>query len=281
MTTSETIWLLLCILAPAALGCATLWLPKRAIAARALIALLGPVASFVILAQHLAAHGVSAPEAPAATPVIEWIPVLHLNLSFLADGLGGFFGLLVSGIGALIVLYARGYFGRDEAALFRFFPTLGFFTTAMMGIVLADYMLLTVLFWELTSISSFLLIGWDRDDRHAVKLAMQAFFTTGLGGMFLMGGVLMFGYATGGDGGLWRWSEVLSAGAGRIDVSDPLIVWSFILMLFGAATKSAQWPFHYWLPGAMAAPTPVSAFLHSATMVKAGVFLTGRMLVVV
>lgn len=277
MTTSETIWLLLCILAPAALGCATLWLPKRAIAARTLIALLGPVASFVILAQHLAAHGVSAPEAPAATPVIEWIPVLHVNLSFLADGLGGFFGLLVSGIGALIVLYARGYFGRDEAALFRFFPTLGFFTTAMMGIVLADYMLLTVLFWELTSISSFLLIGWDRDDRHAVKLAMQAFFTTGLGGMFLMGGVLMFGYATGGDGGLWRWSEVLSAGAGRIDVSDPLIVWSFILMLFGAATKSAQWPFHYWLPGAMAAPTPVSAFLHSATMVKAGVFLTGRM----
>ncbi len=279
MTTSATVWLLLCVLAPAVLGCATLWLPRRAIAARTLVALLGPVASFGILLQHFGAYGVSPIEAPAATPVIDWIPVLHLNLSFLADGLGGFFGLLVSGIGALIVLYARGYFGRDEAALFRFYPTLGFFTTAMMGIVLADYMLLTVLFWELTSISSFLLIGWDRDDRHAVKLAMQAFFTTGLGGMFLMGGVLMCGYATGlGHGeGLWRWSEVLGAGAGRINVSDPLIIWSFVLMLFGAATKSAQWPFHYWLPGAMAAPTPVSAFLHSATMVKAGVFLTGRM----
>jgi len=277
MTTSATVWLLLCVLAPAVLGCVTLGLPRRAITARTLIALLGPVAAFIILAQHLATYGAASIESPAATPEIQWIPLLNMNLSFLADGLGGFFGLLVSGIGILIVLYARGYFGRDEASLYRFYPTLGFFTTAMMGIVLADSMLITVLFWELTSISSFLLIGWDRDDRHAVKLAMQAFFTTGLGGMFLMGGVLMFGFATGGDDGLWRWSDVLAQGAARIDPTNPLIIWSFVLMLFGAATKSAQWPFHYWLPGAMAAPTPVSAYLHSATMVKAGVFLTGRM----
>ncbi len=277
MTTSTTIWLLFCVLAPMLLGLATLWLPKKAITARTLIALLGPVLSFVILAQHMAKHGVSSITAPLATPVVPWVPLIHMDLSFLADGLGAFFGLLVSGIGVLIVLYARGYFGRDEASLFRFYPTLGFFTTAMMGIVLSDYLLVTVLFWELTSISSFLLIGWDRDDRHAVKLAMQAFFTTALGGMFLMGGVLMLGYATGDDDGLWRWSEVLAQGAARINPTDPMILAAFGMMLFGAATKSAQWPFHYWLPGAMAAPTPVSAYLHSATMVKAGVFLVGRM----
>ncbi len=280
MTTSTTIWLLFCVLAPTLLGLATLWLPKKAITARTLLALLGPVLSFAILAQHLATHGVASISAPIATPVIEWIPILHLNLSFMTDGLGGFFGLLVSGIGILIVLYARGYFGPDEASLYRFYPTLGFFTTAMMGIVLSDYLLVTVMFWELTSISSFLLIGWDRYDKHAVKLAMQAFFTTGLGGMFLMGGVLMFGYATGlghGGEGLWRWSEVLTQGATRVSPSDPLMIAAFGLMLFGATTKSAQWPFHYWLPGAMAAPTPVSAYLHSATMVKAGVFLVGRM----
>lgn len=277
MTASATIWLLLCVLAPVMLGLATLWLPKKAITARTLIALLGPILAFGILMRHMATFGVSPINDPVATPVIEWIPTLHMNLSFMADGLGGFFGLLVSGIGVLIVLYARGYFGRDEASLYRFYPTLGFFTTAMMGIVLSDYLLLTVLFWELTSISSFLLIGWDRYDKHAVKLAMQAFFTTGLGGMFLMGGVLMFGYATGGQDGLWRWSDVLAHGATRLSPSDPLLIAAFGMMFFGAATKSAQFPFHYWLPGAMAAPTPVSAFLHSATMVKAGVFLVGRM----
>ncbi|MCC6908253.1 MAG: DUF4040 domain-containing protein [Phycisphaerales bacterium] len=280
MTASTTIWLLLCVLAPTLLGLATLFLPRKAITVRTLLALAGPVLSMVILGQHLSSHGVAVAGEPVATPVISWIPLLNMNLSFLADGLGAFFGLLVSGIGILIVLYARGYFGPDEASLYRFYPTLGFFTTAMMGIVLSDYLLVTVLFWELTSISSFLLIGWDRYDKHAVKLAMQAFFTTGLGGMFLMGGVLMFGFATDighGGGGLWRWSEVLALGPGRISPSDPFIIASFALMLFGAATKSAQWPFHYWLPGAMAAPTPVSAYLHSATMVKAGVFLVARM----
>ncbi|MEM1098271.1 MAG: hydrogen gas-evolving membrane-bound hydrogenase subunit E, partial [Planctomycetota bacterium] len=191
-------------------------------------------------------------------------------------GLGGFFGLLVSGIGVLIVLYARGYFGgHTEQArndLYRFLPTLGFFTTAMLGVVLADYTLLTLVFWELTSISSFLLIGWDRTKPGAIKLALQAFVTTGLGGMFLLGGLALFGGAT----GVWRWSELSQAAAG-IDWSSAPVVTAFALMLVGAFAKSAQWPLHYWLPGAMAAPTPVSAFLHSATMVKAGVFLVGRL----
>ncbi len=213
--------------------------------------------------------------APQGTAALAWVPSMHLNVAFLADGLGGFFALLVSGIGVLIVLYARGYFGNNQQAqrdLYRFYPTLGFFATAMMGVVLADYTLLTLVFWELTSISSFLLIGWDRFDKHAVKLAKQAFFTTGLGGMGLLGGIALFGATT----GIWRWSDMLAQAPG-IDFAAPGVLWAFVLMFIGAAAKSAQWPLHYWLPGAMAAPTPVSAYLHSATMVKAGVFLVGRL----
>jgi len=143
---------------------------------------------------------------------------------------------------------------------------------SMLGVVLADHMLLTVLFWELTSISSFFLIGWDRDDEEAVKRATQTFVTTGLGGLSFLGGVLLLGDAT----GSWRWSGLVT-GASDIG-SGGTIVAAFILIFIGAASKSAQWPFHYWLPGAMLAPPPVSAYLHSATMVKAGVFLLGRLL---
>ena len=221
-------------------------------------------------------HSKSTHHPIAATADLPWVPALDLNIAFLADGLGGFFALLVSGVGVLIVLYARGYFGghgdQAEADLARFYPTLGFFATAMMGVVLADYTLLTLVFWELTSISSFLLIGWDRYDRRAVRLAMQAFFTTGLGGMFLLGGIAWFGSTT----GIWRWSTLL-ADAATINYHDPAVIGAFLCMFVGAASKSAQWPLHYWLPGAMAAPTPVSAYLHSATMVKAGVFLVGRL----
>ncbi|MEM8738757.1 MAG: hydrogen gas-evolving membrane-bound hydrogenase subunit E [Planctomycetota bacterium] len=212
---------------------------------------------------------------PEPTAEIAWVPTLHLNLAFLVDGLGGFFALLVAGIGVLIVFYARGYFGNSEQArqdLYRFYPTLGFFATAMLGVVLADYTLLTLVFWELTSISSFLLIGWDRYDKHALKLAKQAFFTTGLGGMGLLGGIALFGHTT----GVWRWSELL-AHPEAVDFASAGVIGSFVLIFIGAASKSAQWPLHYWLPGAMAAPTPVSAYLHSATMVKAGVFLIGRL----
>lgn len=237
-----------------------------------------------VVPEHADAHAPS----PPTTGVLPWMPSLNINVAFLTDGLGLFFGLLVSGIGTLIMLYARGYFGRAGPTsaddLYRFYPTLGFFTTAMLGVVLADYTLLTLLFWEMTSISSFLLIGWDRYDKKAVKLAMQAFFTTGLGGMGLFGGVLVFGNATGGivEGGVWRWSQMLTHSDELIaqlqHVGDhPQLLWAFVLMFIGAGTKSAQFPFHYWLPGAMAAPTPVSAFLHSATMVKAGVFLVGRL----
>ncbi|QQE11810.1 DUF4040 domain-containing protein [Planctomycetota bacterium] len=279
-SSSRTLLLLLAIFAPLVTGLITLFYPRKGITLRVLTALAGPVIAFLLLLNHFNVNGVQPLDAGSG-PVAEisWMPLLHLNLAFLTDGLGLFFALLVSGVGALIVLYARGYFGKNEDDLYRFYPTLGFFTTAMIGVVLSDYMLLTLLFWELTSISSFLLIGWDRYDKHAVKLAMQAFVTTGMGGMGLFGGILLFGMTT----NVWTWSEFINFGTwwqaeyASLAFNNP-VFWAFLLMFFGAATKSAQFPWQYWLPGAMAAPTPVSAFLHSATMVKAGVFLTGRLL---
>jgi len=262
-------YLILAIFAPVIGGLMTLLLSRKYLFPRVLIAAGGHAAGFLLVLMHLSKYGLGDSVEP--TKVISWIPSLHLNLSFHADGLGVFFALLVSGVGTLIALYARAYFGQDRDQQFRFFPTLGFFSTAMMGIVLSDHMLLTVLFWELTSISSFLLIGWERDDRNSVKLAMQAFFTTGMGGLAMFGGILMFGEVS----GIWTWSGL--AAAKSLNISDVKIIAAFVLMFVGAATKSAQWPFHYWLPGAMAAPTPVSAFLHSATMVKAGVFLMARL----
>lgn len=254
------------VLAPVLAGLVTLLLPRTAMTARVMIALAGMAASFLSVLYHVTDLG-AAPVDATGTATIRWVPILNLNIAFLADGLGTFFALLVSGIGVLIVLYARAYFGPNRDDLYRFFPTLGFFATAMMGIVLADYTLLTLLFWEMTSISSFLLIGWDRYDKKAVKLAMQAFFTTGFGGMMLFGGVLLLGeYSS-----VWRWSDLENV------TFNTGTMWAFVLMFIGAASKSAQFPFHYWLPGAMAAPTPVSAYLHSATMVKAGVYLVARL----
>jgi multicomponent K+:H+ antiporter subunit A len=261
-------YLIFAVIMPVLAGLVTLLIPRKALTLRVLISAGGHLLSFGLIACHLSLYGLAG--ADQATMAIPWIPSLHLDISFLADGLGAFFALLISGVGTLIVFYARGYFGRDQVQQFRFFPTLGFFSSAMMGVVLSDHMLLTVLFWELTSISSFLLIGWERDNKHAVKLAMQAFFTTGMGGLAMFGGILLLGETT----GIWRWSELLSAT--DLNLHDGRIIGAFVLIFLGAATKSAQWPFHYWLPGAMAAPTPVSAYLHSATMVKAGVFLMAR-----
>jgi len=268
---TDTLWLLVAIAAPVATGLLTLLLPRPAIAARMFITLLGPASAFGIVAWLLTQ---TAPADATPTDTLAWIPTLEMNFSFLLDGLGAFFALLVAGIGCLIVLYARGYFGPDPDSLYRFYPTLGFFTTAMLGLVTSDYTLTTVLFWEMTSISSFLLIGWDRYDKEAVRLAMQAFFTTGLGGLGLLGGVLLLGATI----DAWTWTETVAYFQHHPDMlTSGSVLGAFFLMMFGAMTKSAQAPWHFWLPGAMAAPTPVSAFLHSATMVKAGVYLTGRL----
>jgi len=266
-------WLLLiAVFAPVISGVATLWMPKAAITSRTLLSAVGTLVSFLlflgVILRKSATFGVA-----GSTDGIEWVNAIHLNLAFTVEGLGGFFALLVSGIGVMIVLYARGYFGPDAKSLYRFYPTLGFFTTAMLGIVVSDYTILTLLFWEMTAISSFLLIGWEREDARSVRLAIQAFVTTGLGGLTLFAGLVWLGQ----EAGIWRWTQFYAYGAQAITFTDPAVRGAFLLILVGALTKSAQFPFHYWLPGAMAAPTPVSAFLHSATMVKAGVFLAGRL----
>ncbi|MFG0293409.1 MAG: hydrogen gas-evolving membrane-bound hydrogenase subunit E [Phycisphaerales bacterium JB050] len=260
--------LLLAVFAPVLAGIVTMMLPKQAITARVLTMLAGPATSAGIVLAWIAKMGLDA--GPVAIP---FAPSLNMSLAMDVDQLGAFFALLVSIIGCLIVLYARGYFGRDEESLWRFYPTLGLFATAMMGVVLSDNFLGMFLFWELTSISSFLLIGWYREDPKSLKLALQALCTTGLGGLVLLAGLMTLGAAT----GEWNFSALTAPISEMPGVDAGLLTAAFFLIFAGAAAKSAQWPLHFWLPGAMAAPTPVSAYLHSATMVKAGVYLFARL----
>lgn len=266
-------WLLaLGIFSPAILGAISMFLPRSRIGLRVAVAAAGPIAAIAVMAAYLGQWGlVQGAAIPEQLAMIPWMPVFELNLAFNPDGLGAFFYLLVACIGLLIVLYARAYFGPDQDSLYRFYPTLHLFMTAMLGVALADNFMLMLLFWEMTSISSFLLIGWERYDKIAVRKAMQAFVTTGLGGLALMAGLILLGVHT----GAWSFSELRQLPGGL--QADATLAWAFILIFVGAAAKSAQIPFHFWLPGAMAAPTPVSAYLHSATMVKAGVYLTGRL----
>lgn len=266
-----TVWLLLAIFAPVACGLATLTLPRHVLGGRVALALAGPIVTVVMLGAFIARYGTMG-EAVAGSGII-WIPLVQLNLQLNADKLGLFFALLVSVFGILITVYARAYFGPDRDSLFRFYPYLHLFMTAMLGVALADNFMFLLLFWEMTSISSFLLIGWEHDDPKSVKLAMQAFIVTTLGGLVMMGGLILLGVTS----GQWTFSGlVMAVNAGRVPF-DASMAASFVMIFVGAAAKSAQIPFHFWLPGAMAAPTPVSAYLHSATMVKAGVYLTGRM----
>ena len=199
-----------------------------------------------------------------------WVPSLGLDLTFRLDGYAWVFACLVLGIGLLILLYARYYLSEEEDHP-RFFASLMFFMGSMTGVVLAGNLVLLVVFWELTSLSSFLLIGFWRHEDAARRGARMALVVTGLGGLALLGGVLLLGSIA----GSFELSDVLAA-AGTVQ-QHPLYLPMLVLVLLGAFTKSAQVPFHFWLPRAMAAPTPVSAYLHSATMVKAGVFLLGRL----
>jgi multicomponent K+:H+ antiporter subunit A len=199
-----------------------------------------------------------------------WVPTLGLNIAFRLDGLSFLFSTLILGIGLLVILYAR-YYLSDSDRIGRFYSYLLIFMASMVGVVLANNLLLIWFFWELTSISSFLLIGYWHHREDARKGARMALAVTGAGGLALLGGFVLLGQTI----GSYNLDQVLSSGEMiRHSGQYPIIL---ALLLLGAFTKSAQFPFHFWLPHAMAAPTPVSAYLHSATMVKAGLFLLARL----
>ena len=199
-----------------------------------------------------------------------WIPQIGLDFDLRLDGLAWMFAGLVLAIGALVVMYAHYYLSSEDSAP-RFFGCLLLFMGSMLGVVIAGNLLLLMVFWELTSISSFLLIGFWYKRQDAREGARMALAITGGGGLALLGGVLLIGRITGSYD-----LDVVLASGDAIRASE-LYPWVLALVLAGVFTKSAQFPLHFWLPHAMAAPTPVSAYLHSATMVKAGVFLLARL----
>jgi len=201
---------------------------------------------------------------------LQWIPILGIELSFYLDGISLVFGLLISGIGAFIVVYSGGYL-NGHPHLGRFYAFILMFMGSMLGLVLADNIITLFVFWELTSITSFLLIGFDHSRQASRRAAIQALVVTGGGGLLLLAGLLLMAFTMQSV----NISEMLQQPGFMSEQPTYLLV--FILVLFGAITKSAQVPFHFWLPNAMEAPTPVSAYLHSATMVKAGVYLLARM----
>lgn len=253
------------------LGAFASWLLSRrsagtSIRAHALLAAVAPFTGVLLLASHWP----QASDQNALVTTVQWIPQLGLNLSFRLDGLSWLFATLITGIGCLIILYARYYFDGKATAP-RFFILIQLFMTAMLGIVLSENLLFMLVFWELTSLVSFLLIGFNWSSRGARRGARMSLVITGGGGLALLAGILLLGNMA----GSFQLSDILSQGETLKQHSlYPLML---SLVLLGAFTKSAQAPFHLWLPHAMAAPTPVSAYLHSATMVKAGLFLMARL----
>ncbi len=235
-----------------------------AVVALSVLGLLATLAGPVFQGQTLLTHA-------------EWIPAIGLNAHYRLDGLAWMFALLISGIGLLIVIYAAFYLHHDDPAG-KFYSQLMLFMAAMLGIVLSDNLLLMVVFWELTSISSFLLVGYwgshpqkGQDARFGARMALTV---TGGGGLALLAGVIVLGQVA----GTHDLSVMLNTPGLIAQVqADPRYPLILGLVLLGCFTKSAQLPFHFWLPEAMAAPTPVSAYLHSATMVKAGLFLLLRL----
>ncbi len=204
------------------------------------------------------------------TDALAWVPSLGLTLSFRLDGLSGLFALLIAGVGTGIVVYGAHYFaGHPHAG--RFQATLFLFMAAMLGVVLTDNLLTMFVFWELTGFASYLLIGFEHERGEARRAAVQALIVTGMGGLGLLAAALLLLQVAGTASvpGLVPQSSTIT--------SHPYAAPITLLVLLAAFTKSAQFPFHFWLPGAMAAPTPVSAYLHSATMVKAGIYLVARM----
>jgi multicomponent Na+:H+ antiporter subunit A len=225
-----------------------------------------PLALFVFFASLLGR--ISSGEVVTAS--FPWVASLGVNLAFHVDGLALLFALIISGIGLLVVIYAGGYLAGDRN-LQRFYVIVQLFMLAMLGVVTSGNLILLFIFWELTSITSYLLIGYTHDKPEARAAALQALLVTGSGGLAMLAGLVLLGIA----GGSLELAALLSQGDAIR--AHALYAPALVLILLGAFTKSAQVPFHFWLPGAMAAPTPVSAYLHSATMVKAGVYLLARL----
>ncbi|TRB09093.1 putative monovalent cation/H+ antiporter subunit A [Agrobacterium tumefaciens] len=218
---------------------------------------------FALMLPDIAAGGI-------VTGGYAWVPSFNLSFSWFIDGLSLTFALLITGIGLLIVLYAGGYMkGHPQQG--RFLSFLLLFMGAMLGVVVSDSLLMLFVFWELTSITSFLLIGFDHERAASRRAALQALVVTGGGGLLLLAGLIF----------IWDMSGMTQLSmlvrGGDILRDSPFYLAALLLVLGGAFTKSAQFPFHFWLPNAMEAPTPVSAYLHSATMVKAGVYLLMRL----
>jgi multicomponent Na+:H+ antiporter subunit A len=225
-----------------------------------------PIAVFAWLFRQLplVAHGHPVEQS------LDWVEGLGLEFALRLDGLSLLFALLISGIGALIIFYTQGYFkGHPQQGRFLMFIIA--FMASMLGVVLANHLLVLFIFWELTSFTSYLLIGFNHEDEAARAAALQAMLVTVLGGLFLLAGMILMAQAA----GTWQLSELIERGAELR--AHPRYLPILILVCIGAFTKSAQFPFHFWLPNAMQAPTPASAYLHSSTMVKAGVYLLARL----
>ncbi len=198
-----------------------------------------------------------------------WVPSLEIGLDFYLDGLSLLFTLLITGIGILVFVYTSSYL-KGHVYLDRFYAFLSLFMASMLGLVLADNIITLFIFWELTSISSFFLIGFNNDKEASRKSALTALSITGLGGFFLLTGMVALGYVA-------QEYQISALAELSEEIQGNSLYPLILLMVFvGAFTKSAQFPFHFWLPGAMKAPTPVSTYLHSATMVKAGIYLLAR-----
>lgn len=215
----------------------------------------------------------------AVVQEFQWVPELGLSLVFYLDGLSLLFGLIITGIGSLIFLYA-GYYFEDEDEQSRFITILFAFSGAMLGLVLSGNLITLFIMWELTSVTSFLLIGFKGAKYEDARFgATQAFLVTGIGGLALIVGLVLLAFISGDVSGSSQFTfnmvDILQTNPEAIG-AHPLYLGALTLLCLGAFTKSAQFPFHFWLPGAMAAPTPASAYLHSATMVKAGIYLLLR-----
>ena len=237
----------------------------RALGRRAfLVAAVAPLATVI----WAAARASSVIDGDPVTESFAWVEQLGITIDLRLDAFALVMVALVSGIGLLICVYSLGYFSHDKPGLARLAGVLTLFAGAMLGVVLSDQLIALFIFWELTSVTSYLLIGNDDTNPRARAAALQAIFITGAGGLAMLAGLIIIGQA----GGTYRISELL------VDPPSGAVVNAgLVLVLIGAFTKSAQAPFSSWLPAAMVAPTPVSAYLHSATMVKAGVYLVARL----